>query len=140
MISYFPSELLNLNNSGVFLPESIWSFFCSLLEYLNQPKGVVGLENMLNPIIYKSRFLDESNANIGSSMNVLTPNNSNKLTILLIILAGSTISIALIGSGIIFPKAFLMVQLISKSLNKPYLTFVLILYLGTERQSTIWCL
>ena len=45
-----------------------------------------------------------------------------------------------IGSGIIFPKAFLMVQLILKSLNKPYLTFVLILYLGTKRQSTIWCL
>ena len=38
------------------------------------------------------------------------------------------------------PKAVLMVQLISKSLNEPYLTFAFILYLGTERQSTIWCL
>ena len=28
---------------------------------------------------YKSKFFDKSNANIGSSMNVLTPNNSNIL-------------------------------------------------------------
>ena len=49
MISYFSSELLNLNNSGLFLPKSIWCFLRSI-GISNQSKGVVGLGNMLNPI------------------------------------------------------------------------------------------
>ena len=56
MISYFSFELLNLNNSDLLLPKSIWNF-CRLLKYQNPPKRVAGLENLLNSITADSRIL-----------------------------------------------------------------------------------
>ena len=76
MISYFPSELLNLNNSGLFLPKSIWSFLQSIGISKPTKRGCRSGKHVKS---YKSKFFDKSNANIGSSMNVLTPNNSNIL-------------------------------------------------------------
>ena len=76
MISYFPSELLNLNNSGLFLPKSIWSFLQSIGISKPTKRGCRSGKHVKS---YKSKFFDKSIANIGSSMNVLTPNNSNKL-------------------------------------------------------------
>ena len=76
MISYFPSELLNLSNSGLFLPKSIWSFLQSIGISKPTKRGCRSGKHVKS---YKIKFFDKSNANIGSSMNVLTPNNSNKL-------------------------------------------------------------
>ena len=76
MISYFPSELLNLNNSGLFLPKSIWSFLQSIGISKPTKRGCRSGRHVKS---YKSKFFDKFNANIGSSMNVLTPNNSNIL-------------------------------------------------------------
>ena len=76
MISYFPSELLNLNNSGLFLPKSVWSFLQSIGISKPTKRGCRSGKHVKS---YKSKFFDKSNANIGSSMNVLTPNNSNIL-------------------------------------------------------------
>ena len=76
MISYFLSKLLNLNNSGLFLTKSIWSFLQSI--GISKPTKMSSRSGK-HVKSYKSRFFDISNANIGSSMNVLTPNNSYKL-------------------------------------------------------------
>ena len=76
MVSYFPSELLNLNNSGLFLPKSTRSFLQSIGISKPTKRGCRSGKHVKS---YKSRFFDKSNTNIGSSMNVLTPNNSNKL-------------------------------------------------------------
>ena len=76
MISYFPSELLNLNNSGLFLPKSIWIFLQSIGISKPTKRGCRSGKHVKS---YKSKFFDKSKANVRSSMNVLTPNNSNIL-------------------------------------------------------------
>ena len=62
MISHFPSELLNLNNSGLFLPKSIWSFLQSIGIFKSTKRGCRSGKHVKS---YKSRLFDKSNANIG---------------------------------------------------------------------------